>query len=221
MRRRRAAITAREKWITGASAYAARAINSQAAMALITPRINRIIDLIDLQPGRRYLDIGCGTAAFADAIAQKAGLTESPVTVDLVGGLGPVEVVGWPEKLPFRDESFDCITSLYFMHRFDDDVCRAFADEVGRVLAPGGAALMLDVAPVRSSLLNRLHERVMSLGCAEVDLRGWGRLAALFTEAGFDAIDLVNVGPFIAPPAPRVGVLLRKAEASDEDPSGD
>lgn len=211
MRRRRAAITARETWITGPSAYFARAINSQAGMALITPRVERIIDLLDLGPGRRYLDIGCGTAAFADLIAQRAGLKESPVTVDLASGLGPVEVLGWPEKLPFRDESFDSITSLYFMHRFDDDVCRAFADEIGRILAPGGTALILEVAPVRNTYLNRLHERVMGLGCAEVDLRGWGRLAALFTEAGFDGIDLVNVGPFIVPPIPRVGVLLRKA----------
>lgn len=221
MRRRRAAITARETWITGTSAYAARAINSQAAMALITPRVQRIIDLLELCPGRRYLDIGCGTAAFADAIAQKAGLTETPVTVDIAGGLGPVEVVGWPEKLPFRDNAFDCITSLYFMHRFDDDVCRAFADEIGRILAPGGSALILEVAPVRNRILNRLHEQIMGLGCAEVDLRGWGRLAALFTEAGFDGIDLVNVGPFLVPPVPRVGVLLRKGLEGDVAAGGD
>lgn len=219
MRRRRAAITARETWITGASSYVARAINSQAAMALITPRVQRIIDLLDLGPGRRYLDVGCGTAAFADAIARKAGLTEPPVTLDIVSGLGPVEVAGWPEKLPFRDNSFDCITSLYFMRRFDDDVCRAFADEIGRVLAPGGSALILEVAPVRSALLNKLHERILGLGCAEVDLRGWGRLAALFTEAGFDGIDLVNVGPFLVPPAPRVGVLLRKGVEDGEQPA--
>ena len=104
------------------------------------------------------------------------------------------------------------------VHRFDDDVCRAYADEIGRVLAPGGSALILEVAPVRSRLLNKLHERIMGLGCAEVDLRGWGRLAALFTEAGFDGIDLVNVGPFIVPPVPRVGVLLRKGlEEPDEE----
>ena len=217
MRRRRAAITARETWITGASSYAARAINSQGAMALITPRVQRIVDLLDLCPGRRYLDIGCGTAAFADLIAQKAGLTESPVTVDLVGGLGPVEVLGWPEKLPFRDESFDCITSFYFMRRFDDDVCRAYADEIGRILAPGGSALIIEVAPVRNGYLNRAHEWLLRRGCAEVDLRGWGRLAALFTEAGFDGIDLVNVGPFLLPPIPRVGVLLRKAEGRADD----
>jgi len=213
MRRRRAAITAREQWISGKSAYVARAVNSQSAMALATPRVQRIIELLELSPGRSYLDIGCGTAAFAHLVAAKAGLEEAPVTLDIAGGLGPVEVTGWPERLPFRDESFDCITSLYFIRRFDDDVCRAYAEEIGRVLSPGGCALILEVAPMRSSWLNRLHERVLGFGCGDVDLRGWGRLAALYTEAGFDRIDLVNLGPFLLPPIPRVGVLVRKAPA--------
>ncbi len=212
MRRRRASIIAREKWATGHSSYLARMLNSQAGMALATSRVQRVIDLLDLCPGRRYLDIGCGTGAYADLVAQKAGLEEPPVTMDLVGQMnGAVDLTGWPEKLPFGDASFDCITSLYFLRRFDDDVCRAYAQEIGRVLAPGGSALMLEFAPVRSGILNRFHERLVSFGCAEVDLRGWGRLAALYTEAGFDAIDRVNVGPFVLPPIPRVGVLLRRA----------
>jgi hypothetical protein len=71
----------------------------------------------------------------------------------------------------------------------------------------------MEVAPVVSDGLNRLHTRLLGAGCAEVDLRGWGRLAALFTECGFGAIDLVNVGPFFFPPIPRVGVLLRQFPA--------
>lgn len=212
MRRRRASITARERWASGASSYVANALNSQAGMALATSRVQRVIDLIDLCPGRRYLDVGCGTSAYADLVAQKAGLEEPPITLDLVGEANAgIDITGWPEKLPFRDASFDCITSLYFLRRFDDDVCRAFAEEIGRILAPGGSALVLEFAPVRSRLLNAAHERLVGFGCAEVDLRGWGRLAALFTEAGFDAIDHVNVGPFVLPPIPRVGVLLRRA----------
>jgi hypothetical protein len=53
-----------------------------------------------------------------------------------------------------------------------------------------------------------------------VDLRGWGRLAATFSEAGYDAIDLVNVGPFLVPPVPRVGLLLRHAPGGADDPAG-
>jgi SAM-dependent methyltransferase len=217
MRRRRKAIEARQGWVFGPTALMARAINSQTGMALITPRAQRIIDLIELGPGKRYLDIGCGTAAYAHLLAAKAGADEPPVTVDLVAGPGPVEVIGWPEQLPFRDESFDCITSLYYVRRFDDDVTRAFAGEIARLLAPGGSALVMEVGPVRNGLLDRLHARLLGAGCGEVDLRGWGRLAAMFTEAGFDAIDLVNVGPFLVPPIPRVGVLARRGWGSGEE----
>jgi SAM-dependent methyltransferase len=217
MRRRRKAIEARQEWVFGPTAALARAINSQTGMALITPRARRIIDLIGLGPGKRYLDVGCGTAAYAHLLAARAGADDPPVTVDLVAGPGPVEVIGWPEQLPFRDESFDCITSLYYLRRFDDDVTHAFAGEIARLLAPGGSALVMEVAPVRNGLLNRLHARLLGVGCGEVDLRGWGRLAAQFTEAGFDAIDLVNVGPFLVPPIPRVGVLARRGWGSGEE----
>ena len=137
MRRRRAAREARERWVFGPTAPLARALNSQAAMAAITPRVPRVISLLELAPGRRYLDIGCGTAAYAHLVAARAGLDEPPVTVDLVAGPGPVELLGWPEKLPFRDDSFDAISSFYFLHRFDDDVTHAFAQEVCRAAARG------------------------------------------------------------------------------------
>ena len=221
MRRRRAARQAREAWVFGRTGPLARAINSQAAMAAITPRVPRVISLLELAPGRRYLDIGCGTAAYAHLVADRAGLAEPPVTVDLTPGPGPVDLIGWPEKLPFRDNAFDAISSFYFLRRFDDDVTHAFAEEIGRVLAPGGSALVMDIAPVKSERLNRLHARLVAPGCAQVDLRGWGRLAALFTEVGFDGIDLVNVGPFVFPPVPRIAVLLRMAPSTPwQDPSG-
>ena len=178
-------------------------------MAIITPRPERIIDLLELGPGKRYVDIGCGTAAYADLLAQRAGMNEQPIAFDIAPAPG-IDAVAWPEHLPLADESVDCLTSLYFIRRFDDDVVHNFGGEVARVLAPGGAALILEVAPVRNERLERLHRKLISPGCNEVDLRGWGRLAALFTECGFDAIDLVNVGPFVFPPIPRVGVLLRR-----------
>lgn len=190
-------------------------------MAAITPRVKRVISLLELAPGKRYLDIGCGTAAFAHLVASRAGLDDPPVTADLAAGPGPVELLAWPEKLPFRNDSFDCITSFYFLRRFDDDVTHAFAEELCRVLAPGGSALVMEVAPVQSEWMNRLHSKLLKAGCAQVDLRGWGRLSALFTEVGFDAIDLVNVGPFVFPPIPRVGVLLRRAPAAAVEDGAD
>jgi SAM-dependent methyltransferase len=215
MRRRRAVIAARERWLTGPWRWLAQATGSQAGQALLTPRARRVIELLELGPGKRYLDIGCGTAAYAHLLADRAGCEEPPLCLDIAHGPGPVDVIGWPERLPFRDASFDCITSLYFLRRFDDDVVHAFARELARVLAPGGRALVMEVAPVVSPWLNRLHARLVAGGCPTVDLRGWGRLAETFSEAGYDAISLVNAGPFLLPPVPRVGILLRKAPAPE------
>lgn len=209
IRRRRNAVATRRAWAEG---RAARILDSQAMLAATTPRIQRIIDLVELAPGRRYVDIGCGTGAYAHLIAQRAGLAEPPITLDLAPGPGPVDAIAWPENLPLADASVDALTCFYFVRRFDDDVVHGFGGELARVLAPGGSALLLEVAPVKNDRLNRLHAKLLSGGVPQVDLRGWGRMAALFTECGFDAIDLVNVGPFVLPPVPRLGVLLRRGD---------
>lgn len=213
MRRRRNAVESRQAWAVGP---AAQVINSQAGMAAITPRADRVISLLDLAPGKRYVDIGCGTAAYAQLLASRAGMYRPPLTLDLAPGPGPVGALAWPEQLPLRDQSVDALSCLYYIRRFEDDVVHALGREIARVLAPGGAALVMDIAPVKWARLDDLHTRLLGAGAAKVDLRGWGRLAALFTEAGFDAIDLVNVGPFLLPPIPRVGVLLRRAEDGGE-----
>ena len=210
MRRRRTARQIRERWVHGRFGWLAHAIGSQAGVAAITPRLQRVVNLLELAPGRRYVDIGCGTTNFAYLVGARAGLADPPITMDIVADSPALDVVAWPEHLPFRDLSVDCLTSFYLVRRFDDDGVHAFAEEISRVLAPGGRALIVEVAPVVNGLLNRFHHWLVAGGCAEVDLRGWGRMAALFTECGFDAIDLVNVGPFLVPPVPRIGVLLRR-----------
>lgn len=209
MRRRRSARQARERWMAGKTAPLARALASQTWMAASLPRVARIIDLLELGPGKRYLDIGCGTAAYAHLLADRAGCEEPPVCLDLAAGLGPVDAIAWPEQLPLPGNSYDAITCFNFLHRFDDDVVHAFAEELSRVLAPGGAGLIVDYAPSKSPRLDRLHARLAGFDTAMVDLRGWGRMAALLTECEFGAIDLVNLGPPILPPAPRLAVLVR------------
>lgn len=203
---------ARREWISGPSGLLANAIDSQTGMALLTPRAGRIIELLQLAPGKRYVDIGAGTSAFAHLLAQRAGMDEPPLCLDIAPGPGAVDALAWPEHLPLADSSVDAFTSLYFMRRFDDDVAHGFGGELARVLAPGGHGIVVEMAPVRSDLLNRAHSKLVSGGCGPVlDLRGWGRMAALFTEIGFDHIQRIDLGPFVLPPIPRCAVLLRRA----------
>ncbi len=204
IRRRREAIRARRRRANGPLA---RALDSQAARAALFPRPDRMIELLALDRARRWLDVGFGGGAFAGLLAARAG-ANPPVRLDAAaGGAVPPDLVAWPERLPFRDAAFDAVTALHVLRALDDDAVRALAHETARVLAPGGAALLVEFAPVRWPPLNALHRRLLG---APADLRGWGRLAALLTECGFDAIDLVELGPHALPPIPRVSVLARK-----------
>ena len=210
IRRRREAISARERWLAGPQAAFARALDSPAARAALFPRAQRVIELLQLDTARTYLDVSLGGGGFAELLASAAGSPATPVVMDVSASGDAVDLVGWPERLPFRDSSFDAITVLHVLRALDDDAVHGLAEELSRILAPGGAGLLVEFAPVRSGLLNDLHRRVVSGGCAEVDLRGWGRMAALLTECGFDAIDLVELGPFALPPIPRVCVLVQR-----------
>ncbi len=210
IRRKREAISVRNRWLAGPQAALARALDSPAARAALFPRADKMIELLQLDSARTYLDVSLGGGAFADLLAARAGSPARPVALDLSASSDAVDLVAWPEQLPFRDQSFDAVTVLHVIRALDDDAVHGFAEELSRILAPGGAGLFVEFAPVRSARLNDLHRRVVSGGCAQVDLRGWGRLAALLTECGFDAIDLVELGPFALPPIPRVSVLVRR-----------
>ncbi len=210
IRRRRDAISARERWLAGPQA-ARRAFDSASGRALLFPRAEKMVELLQLDTARTYLDVSLGGGGFAQLLARGAGSPARPVVLDVAAAGDSVDLVAWPEQLPFRDASFDAVTVLHVLRALDDDAVHGFAEELSRILAPGGAGLIVEFAPVRSGLLNDLHRRIVSGGCAEVDLRGWGRMAALLTECGFDAIDLVDLGPFALPPIPRVCVLVRRA----------
>ncbi|MDZ7727884.1 MAG: methyltransferase domain-containing protein [Dehalococcoidia bacterium] len=122
--------------------------------------------------------------------------------------------------MPFPDNSFDAITSFHFIRRFDDDVMHNYAEELSRVLAPGGSGLLVEFAPTNAEWLNRAHAWLVGRDCEQVDLRGWGRAAALMTGCGFGGVNLVSLGPPLFPPIPRLAVLFRHREEPDASVPG-
>ena len=115
--------------------------------------LEALVSLVGERRHRRALDLGCGAghASFAVApfAAEVVALDLSPEMLDVVArtaterGLANVTTrKGTTDRLPFDDESFDCVISRYSAHHWPD-LDRALREAV-RVLAPGGLLAIVD-----------------------------------------------------------------------------
>ena len=96
------------------------------------------------RPQPRILDVGCGTGANLQMLAQfgdAEGVDVSTDALDFCRARGLAEVKqGAAENLPFADASFDMVTGLDVVEHLDDDV--AGLREMRRVLRPDGRAVL-------------------------------------------------------------------------------
>jgi SAM-dependent methyltransferase len=105
----------------------------------------RLLDLADVAPGHRVIDVGCGTGVLARAAydaVQPGGEVEA---VDPNGGMLAVArrlapEIGWTESaaedLPFESDSVDRVVSQFALMFFSDPA--AAVSEMARVLRPDG-----------------------------------------------------------------------------------
>jgi SAM-dependent methyltransferase len=107
--------------------------------------------------GGRVLEVGCGPGRLSAALAARGlevnGLDLDPAMIDrarsnaraadLPADLVPTYTVGDVASLPFPDATFDVVVSTLSMHHWDDR--EAGLAEIGRVLRPGGRALVWDL----------------------------------------------------------------------------
>lgn len=90
------------------------------------------------------LDVGCGTGANLEMLAQFGDAEGVDVSEDALAfcrarGLTRV-TLGAAERLPYADASFDLVTALDVVEHLDDDATGL--REMRRVLRPGGRALL-------------------------------------------------------------------------------
>lgn len=120
------------------------------------------IDLANVQPGEKVLDVASGTADLAAEFAKRAGAanvwqTDINEAMLKVGrdrlandGLATPNALADAEKLPFASESFDLVTVAFGLRNMTHkDVALA---EMTRVLKPGGRLLVLEFSKVHPSL---------------------------------------------------------------------
>ncbi|HET6870177.1 MAG TPA: class I SAM-dependent methyltransferase [Solirubrobacteraceae bacterium] len=119
-----------------------------------TPTYEAALDRVDVRPGQRVLDVGCGAGAFlsiiADRGAQAFGIDASEALTEYARRRLPMADLraGDMEALPYDDDAFDLVTGFNSFF-FANDIIAAL-HEAGRVAKPG--------APVVIQVWGR-HER--------------------------------------------------------------
>jgi SAM-dependent methyltransferase len=143
---------------------------------LLGPLYRRIAgDVAAAAPaGARVLEVGCGPGHLSIRLARRHGLEVTGLDLDPAmlarartntdragnrGGRRPSFLVGDVAALAFPDRSFDLVVSTLSMHHWADPA--AGLTEIGRVLRPGGRALIWDFRPgVRPYLFGRRHGHI-------------------------------------------------------------
>ena len=109
------------------------------------------------QAGSRVLDVGCGpghlSIRLADLGLDVTGLDLDPAMIERARANAteaddisrPSFVVGDAAALPFPDASFDVVVSTFSVHHWAEPATGIA--EIGRVLRPGGRALIWDIKP--------------------------------------------------------------------------
>jgi ubiquinone/menaquinone biosynthesis C-methylase UbiE len=110
---------------------------------------------LDLSPGTRTLDLGCGPGAFADLFTGQdyVGIDLNARYIEHARKHRPgAYQVGDARKLDLPDARFDQVLIFGLLHHLDDDAVRDVLRETRRVLAPGGHALVIEDIPAVSRL---------------------------------------------------------------------
>ena len=143
-------------------------------------------DLVDLRPGDRLVDVGCGPGAAARAAAafgaQVTGVDPLPVMLRTARLLDPRRRAEWrrgvAEDLPLPSASADAAWTLASVHHWPD-VPRGIA-EVHRVLVGGGRFVAIE-------------RRIDDTGAAGLASHGWTRAQAASFAAMCEAAGFVDV----------------------------
>ncbi|HEX8444916.1 MAG TPA: class I SAM-dependent methyltransferase [Allosphingosinicella sp.] len=126
-------------------------------------KIRALLDRLDLRPGQRLLEIGCGWGSLAEIAARDYG-------VEVVGLTLSAEQQAWAEArmgkaglsdrvsielADYRDVtgSFDAVASVEMVEAVGQDYWASYLQAIARVLGPGGRAA-LQLISIREELFD-------------------------------------------------------------------
>lgn len=117
------------------------------------------IELAQLMPGDKVLEVGCGTGTLTIAAKAQVGSPGEVVGIDIAPEMVAVASskatrkcvdvsfqAGSIENIPFPDNRFDVVMCSFSIHHMPEDVRREGFTEIYRVLKSGGRLFILDFA---------------------------------------------------------------------------
>ena len=105
--------------------------------------LDKIDRLLELEPGDRVLEVGCGAGHLVKRLAERGidiiGIDVNPNAAAIAGSDRVMEMAA--ESLDFPNDEFDAIVSVHAIEHIPE--LEAAAAEMARVLKPGGSALYI------------------------------------------------------------------------------
>jgi len=174
------------------------------------------IALMDLQPGDRILDLGCGTGWASRRLARIAASGEV-VGIDVAdemlrragqasAGIRNVRYLwGSAENIPAEDNHFTKVLSVESFYYYADQ--RKALDELHRVMAPGGRLFIL----INLYKDNHYSLRWVSELKVSVQVRSESEYVALLQQCGFRQVEARRIPDRSPSPEEYSGKWFRNA----------
>lgn len=182
-------------------------------------RVELMFDFLEIQPGDRVLDAGCGRGFFLKYVTEIAPCKLVGVDLDSehlrialnhVGGKGADVARSLVGTLPFPNNTFDKVIFSEVLEHLKDDV--AGLTEIKRVLKPGGL-IFLTVPnhnypfwwdPINKSLESIFHTHIQygtfsGIWANHVRLYYPNEIKELITSVGLEPLQLTPVVHFCFP----------------------
>jgi cyclopropane-fatty-acyl-phospholipid synthase len=169
-------------------------------------KLELICRKLELQPGQRVVDIGCGWGSFAIQAAREhgvsvLGITLSPPQAELAQER--VRAAGLADQVEIRvmdyrelgAEKFDAVVSIGMVEHVGHAQIDEYASVIERVLAPEGAVLNHGIVrvPAQKGGFHRGGEFSQRYVFPDGELLNLSRMTAGFERAGFETLHIENL----------------------------